>query len=182
MERKETQKGKLKSLDIFIEDVYNTNFTKIYRFFYYKILSREKAEDLTSETFLIFMEKIREKKVIENPKSFLYGIAKIVFMRFLKQKYKEPVLIDDDSNFFSYVEEFVREADQETPEERLLKYLDKIPEKQRTVIKLRLIKKLSLKEIALKLKKNMNYVKTTQKRAIKSLRKTIQTGDPVHYN
>jgi RNA polymerase sigma factor (sigma-70 family) len=45
-----------------------------------------------------------------------------------------------------------------------------LPEKQRIVISLRLIEKLSLKEIAQELGKNMNYVKTTQKRAIKNLK------------
>lgn len=157
----------------FIEEIYQKHFTKIYRFFYYKVLSREKAEDLASETFLILVEKIKEEKNIEDPNKFLYGIAKIVFIRFLEQKYKEPIRIDDDSNFFSYVDNFVKEVDRETPEERLLKYLDKIPEKQQEVIRLRLIEKLSLSEIAEKLGHDMNYVKTTQKRGLKSLKKLV---------
>ena len=42
------------------------NFKKLYRFFYYKVLSREKAEDLTSETFLIFVEQIQKRKDTRN--------------------------------------------------------------------------------------------------------------------
>ncbi len=33
-----------------IEDVYRRNVEKLYRFFYFKVLNKQIAEDLTSET------------------------------------------------------------------------------------------------------------------------------------
>jgi RNA polymerase sigma factor (sigma-70 family) len=67
----------------------------------------------------------------------------------------------------STLEDFTEER---TPEDILLSRLELLPKKQRAVISMRLIEKLSLKEIAQKLDKDMNYVKTTQKRAIRNLK------------
>ena len=76
-------------------------------------------------------------------------------------------LSDFEDSVTTTLEDFTEKT---TPEEILLSRLVLLPEKQRTVISLRLIEKLSLKEIAKRLDKNMNYVKTTQKRALKNLK------------
>lgn len=172
----DTHSGKITSREL--STLYEEHFDKIYRFFYYKVQSTEAAEDMTSETFMTFVRLIGESKEIENIKAFLYGIAKNVFLQFLKNKYREGIpfsVIDDD--FEGHASEFLEEVEEcETPEETLLKFLDRLPEKQRDVIKLRFIDKLSLGDICEKIKKDMNYVKTTQKRGLKSLRKLVEIG------
>ncbi len=165
-----------------IEIIFDKNFTRIFRFFYYKVLSKEKAEDLVSETFLIFVEQVQKRKDIEKPENFLYGVAKVVFRRFLQKKYKEAKFVQLDESFMTQVEDYVNEVDKKTPEELLLSFLDLIPEKQRRVIELRLIEKCSLQEICEKLGKDMNYVKTTQKRAIHSLRKAVELHGNVDFS
>jgi RNA polymerase sigma-70 factor, ECF subfamily len=158
-----------------IEEIYNQNFKKIYKFFYFKFLSKEIAEDLTSETFLQFVQTATNQD-IQNNQAYLFGIARNIFMKALKEKYKENEtgLDFEPTDPEGYIEEFVKKMDTtETPEEKLLKYIDQLPEKQAQIIKMRLIEKLNLKEICEKFGKDMNYVKTTQKRAIKSLRKII---------
>lgn len=158
-----------------LEILYDNNFKKLYRFFYYKLLNKEVAQDLTSETFTTFIAGIKTPSVvIKNYEKYLYGIAKIIFYEHLKRKYKEPLIIENFESLSDFedtvttnLEDFTEDK---TPEEILLSRLVLLPEKQRIVISLRLIDKLSLKEIAQKLDKNMNYVKTTQKRAIKNLK------------
>jgi RNA polymerase sigma factor (sigma-70 family) len=157
-----------------IELIFDKNFTRLYRFFYYKVLSKEKAEDLTSETFMIFVEQIQKRTDVSKPENFLFGVAKVVFRRFLQQKYKEAKFIALDESFMQQVETTTDYVNKKTPEEMLLDVLDDIPEKQREVIKLRLIEKNSLSEICEKLGKNMNYVKTTQKRGLQSLKKIFE--------
>jgi RNA polymerase sigma-70 factor (ECF subfamily) len=157
-----------------IEILYDNNFKKLYRFFYYKLLSKELAQDLTSETFTTLIAGQKSNSVIiKNYEKYLFGIAKIIFCEHLKKKYQEPNFIDyEDAPDFeetvtSTLEDFTEER---TPEDILLSRLELLPKKQRAVISMRLIEKLSLKEIAQKLGKDMNYVKTTQKRAIKNLK------------
>ena len=40
-----------------IAEIYETTFSRIYSYFYYTTLSKERAEDLTSKTYLRFLEK-----------------------------------------------------------------------------------------------------------------------------
>jgi len=163
-----------------IETMYEGFFDIIYKFFYFKILSKEVAEDLTSETFIQFVKGLKEDKEIENLKAYLFGIAKIIFINYLKQKYKDAIpfsQIGDD--FEDFLVETVRERDNSpSQEDTLMTFMDKVPAAQREVLRLRFLEKLSLKEICEKLNKDMNYVKTTQKRGLKSLKQLVETGVP----
>ncbi len=166
-----------------LSKLYEEYFQKIYKFFYYKVLLKEVAEDLTSETFMVLAEKIEYEEKIENDRAYIYGIARIVFVKYLQRKYKEFTLdLSDkdyllkDEKFLRYAESFVEDIEEkETSEERILPYIDKLPEKQKIVIQMRLIEKYRLKEICEKLGKNMNYVKTTQKRGLKRLKELVAT-------
>jgi len=164
--------------------IYDRHFTKIYRFFYYKVLSREIAQDLAGDTFVAFVDSLKNHHheghpQIKDPEKYLYGVAKIIFCEHLKEKYKAPNLVayDNIPDFETAVTGELEEVDsKQTPEELLLMYLDRLPEKQRLIIRLRLIEKLSLPEIVKKLGKDMNYVKTTQKRALKNLREIFENN------
>jgi len=130
-----------------LEQFYEANLSKIYRFCFYKVLNRGIAEDLTSQSFLKFAKEV-SKRAIEKPKAFLYGIARHVVMDFLRVKYqsKEIPLDEEDKTFTT---EF------EAPEVHILDYLErivqKLPAKQAVVLRLRFLEKLSLQEIATKL-------------------------------
>lgn len=157
------------------ELIYSNNFKKLYKFFYYKTLNKHIAEDLTSDTFIRFANQVKDS--VENLEKYLFGIAKIVFTEYLKEKYRSAIPVDME-NFADYVDEVIEEySDKDSLEDNLLKILPSIPDKQREIISLRLIEKLKPKETAAKLKKSMIYVKTTQNRAIKSLKKILETKD-----
>lgn len=155
--------------------IYEDNFERIYRFFYVKISHKENAQELTSEVFLALAEKLRKGDVeIESAKSYLYGIARIIFTKFLSRKYTEVTMSDEQMD---YIDHFDQVVDVSRSESKFTKYvkqfIDKLPRKQQLVLRLRLIEKLSLELIAEQLGKNMNYVKTTQKRGIANLKKYL---------
>jgi RNA polymerase sigma-70 factor (ECF subfamily) len=166
--------------------IYDAHFRKIYRFFYYKILSRELAEDLTADTFMKFVEMSQTKtehglhpEAIRDPVKYLYGIAKLVLLESLKNKYHSihSIPIEKEDDFGAYVESYLEEVDESpTPEELAAKSITQLPEKQKKVITMRLIEKKSLKEICEILGKDMNYVKTTQKRGLHNLKVIFATG------
>ncbi len=162
-----------------LSKIYDDQFDRIYSFFYYKTLSKDTAEDLTSETFLTLANILANAKgkEIENIKAFLFGIARNTFIKYLQHKYKAEIPFSVfGENFEEYMDTFTKESKKAIPfEDRLIKYLEHIPKKQAVVLQLRFIEKLSLTEICQRLGKNMNYVKTTQKRAFKSLKDAIET-------
>ena len=157
-----------------VEATYDTHVDSIYRFFYFKLRNQKIAEDLTSEVFITFIRAARQNKDIDNIKQYLYGIAKNIFMTHLRKKYQQPtVSFEAMEDFIGYMESTNDEAEGETLEDMVKKYIVKLPEKQAVVMNLRLIEKYSLNQIAEKIGKDMNYVKTTQKRGIKRLRELV---------
>ncbi len=164
-----------------LEIIYNQNFRKLYRFFYYKVLSREIAEDLTSDTFISFVEILQNKThgEVKDPVKYLYGIAKLTLLKFLREKYNsiQSIPIESENDFGGYVDSYLEDIDNSpTPEDFAIKYINELPEKQRLVLTLRLIDKNSLAEICKILDKDMNYVKTTQKRGLKNLKLLFAAG------
>lgn len=162
-------------------EIYNKHFVKIYRYFYYKILDSSTCEDLASDTFLRFAENVRDNyNSIEDHVKFLYGIANNVFLTHLRKKYDAQLItgIEWDEMAADEVDFFLEEIDaiyeKDDALERIAKlYIARLPEKQRVVLEMRLIKKMSLNEICHELGKDMNYVKTTQKRGIRSLKELV---------
>ncbi|NTV31487.1 sigma-70 family RNA polymerase sigma factor [candidate division WWE3 bacterium] len=171
-----------------IEAIYQEHLDPIYRFFFYKTLSRTAAEDLTSETFLQFVAAAAKQKSIDQPKSYVYGIAKNVFISYLRNKYAslDEQVIHLESFDQIGVEEYAKETEEiittpKTLEERAMFFIEKLPEKQKKLVILRIIEKNTPTEIAQKIDKDLNYVKTTLKRGMNNLKALIAcTPEPTY--
>ncbi len=158
-----------------IESFYDEYVDKVYKFFYIKSLNKQLAEDLTSETFVSFLNQLNNKKV-DDRKKYLYGIMRNVWVEFLKDKYKLQLNdIEKISNFQQYADETIQIFDEtEEPVSRLQPFVDLLPEKQREVLIMRAYRNMNIKETAESLGKDSNYVKKTYSRALKSLRTLME--------
>ncbi len=158
-----------------LKNIYRENVKSLYRFFYHKTAKKTVAEDLTSESFLKLAEQIRKGTEIKDLKSYLYGIAKIVFVSYLREKYQEVNVDVEELDFMFYTEDF---TDAHSHDDSFLEFVkhfvDRLPKKQRIVLEMRLIQKMKPLRIAESLGKNLSYVKTTQNRGIKNLRKMLE--------
>lgn len=162
-----------------IEEIYNAQVDKVYKFFYIHCFNQMTAEDLTSQTFMKFLEKLHDPAaIIQNNQKYLYGIMRNVWLEYLRRKYKEKeISVEQIDDFPAYVEESISTYEGQSLEARALPYIELLPEKQKVVIKMRLIEKRPLQEIALLLNKDMNYVKTTQKRGLKRLKELVKAAE-----
>lgn len=154
-----------------LEPFYDEHVDKVYKFFYIKSLDRHVAEDLTSETFTLFIEQ-SESHEINDYKKYLYGIMRNTWLQFLRKKYQQALVdIENIEDFADVVESHIADFDDARDVgNRLLPYIERLPEKQRMIITKRLLHEMSITEIAHELGKDKNYVKTTYKRGIASLR------------
>lgn len=154
-----------------LEAFYDEHVDKVYKFFYIKCLDRSTAEDLTSDTFTLFIEQAQAQTIKDN-KKYLYGIMRNTWLQFLRKKYQQALTdIENIEDFGDHVEANIIHFDKaETSTNRLLPYIEKLPEKQRLIISKRLLEDMSVSDIASELGKDRNYVKTTYKRGIASLR------------
>ncbi len=70
------------------EQFYDEYVGKVYKYFYVHCLDRHSAEDLTSQTFVYFLDKIEEGN-IDDHKKYLYAIMRNVWADFLRLRYKQ---------------------------------------------------------------------------------------------
>ena len=159
-----------------IETVYRDNVEKLYKFFYFKVLNKQTAEDLVSETFIALAEKIstldsKDRTLLEK---YLYGIAKNKWNMYLRKKYKESEFETEDIDDFShYVQEEVDEMQGRSLKDRALYFINLLPAQQKIVAMLRLIDGLLPSEISIKINKPINYVKVTLRRALRRLEELV---------
>ena len=163
--------------ELTVESVYTDNVEKLYKFFYFKVLDKQLAEDMTSDTFIAYAEKFEglEKNRVTHEK-YLYGIARNVFNGYLREKYKQPETLTDEIDDFSrFVEDENAEIEEMSIQDRAIKFINMLPPKQRIVATLRLIDGLTPTQISVKINKSVNYVKVTLRRALRRLEELVAT-------
>lgn len=152
---------------------YNQYADAIFRYCYFKISDREKATDFVSETFTRTWQYLLSGNEIENIKTFLYTTARHIIID--EYRKKKSVSLDDliDQGLEPYLE--IEEAIFTSYEvERILKYVQQLPESYMTVILLRYVEDLSVKEIAVITNETENVISVRIHRGLAKLRKLIQ--------
>lgn len=173
--------SKLKSRDkeAFIR-VYDDNVKDIHRFVYFKIGSREEADDLTSMIFLKAWNHI-QNKTLEDAKTLralLYKIARNAIVDYYRETgNKVTASLDDENHQIEVTDE------SENPQERLDRAADlelikaKLPllkEEYREIIIMKFINDLSLEEIAEISEKSKGNVRVLLHRALNALRELVE--------
>lgn len=157
-------------------ELYDAHVRTVYGFFMAKTYHRELAEDLTSEVFTTAFEQfVHPSKQIDDKEKYLYGIMKLVWLQYLRRKYAQPeTSVEQIEDFSSYVTSELQVTKERSLIDRALPYIKQLPKSQQVVLLLRFQDGLALAEIAVRLGRNMNYVKTTQRRGIASLKRIIE--------
>ena len=160
-----------------LETFYDEYVDKVYKYFYINCFNRSVAEDLTSQTFVSFLAKVKEMKIDDN-KKYLYAIMRNIWMDYLRSKYKETIesieSIESIEDFEDHTAQAISGFESKNIKQRAQTYIERLPKKQRQVAHMRLIEEMTLREIAKELGKKVSYVKTTQSRAIKSLKLMLE--------
>lgn len=151
--------------------LFDTYFTQVKNFVYYKTSNLEVAEDITQEAFV----KVWENKGKVNPdtaKSYLYTIAGNLSINHLKKQ----------SVVYRFLNRKINTTEKETPlyileekefDDRLQSALSSLPEKQRVVFLMNRIDDLKYAEIAERLDISIKAVEKRMSNALKTLKETI---------
>ncbi len=154
--------------------IYDQYISRIYRFVFLRVNSRDIAQDLTSETFTRAWDKFKGNSgsEVKNWLGFLYQIARNLVTDFYREQGKvqiisasyvaDPAMGLEEKAFLS------SEADQ------IKAALSKLGEEQQEVIIWRYLDGLSNKEIALILAKSEGTVRVIIHRALKEVRKNLE--------
>jgi len=167
---------KKKDPDAFAE-VYDLYVTPIYRFIYFKVSSRQDAEDLTSEVFLKVWNFVTETEdVIENLRALIYKIARNLVIDFYRQRARNEYVVADESleNIKDYRQQsLLAEIEAKIDMRNIEPILRKLKDEYREVIILRFVEDLTIGEIAGILDKSKGSVRVILHRALKVTRELL---------
>ena len=141
----------------------------IFKFCYYKVSNRERAKDIVQDTFTKTWEYINKGYDVGNIKAFLYKTANNLIIDWFRKK--KSVSLDA-----LYEEGFDPGYDRSDSMmdhidgERAIDMLNDVDEIYRTVIMMRYVDELSIKEIAAILKEKENNISVRLHRGLEKLR------------
>lgn len=148
----------------------------IYRFIAVKVGRREEAEDLTHQVFMSAWQNVKSYEHRGHPfSSWLYQIARNQIVDHYRAKRNETSIdaIDPESFAVMATAEFALPAKLEM--ETVRRAMQKLKADYQDVIIMRFIEDLSLKETADALKKSEGAVKLMQHRAMRELKKLLDS-------
>lgn len=143
-----------------IESVYRENFNIVYKYLFCLTHSNDIAEELTQETFCIAVKYINSFKGNCKISVWLCQIAKHLWLKEMMRKKKEKSRVNIETiENIENVEEIEDIAFKNSEKCELYKKIEKLDEKTRKVIYLRIKGDLSFKEIGNLMKKNENWAR-----------------------
>jgi RNA polymerase sigma-70 factor, ECF subfamily len=175
--KKNDKEAFVKAYDLYVD--------QIHRFIYFKVGSREEAEDLCSAVFLKTWNYILENslKDYKTLKALLYKIARnLIIDHYRKNKDKENLSLDGDNGIEVIDEQqgAVRAMELKTDLLVLETKLPELKDEYREVIILRFVNELSIKEISEILDKPKNNVRVLIFRALKALKELLENDEKIN--
>lgn len=152
----------------------------IFRYCYFRVYNRERARELSQETFMKAWEYLsRTGKKIDNLRAFLYKIATNLIIDDSRQKGKKTVSLDvlhDEG--FDPGEDPTGDLKNLIDNRETLKALEQLDDKYREAVQMRYLNDLSVKEIAHILNDNENNISVKIHRGLSQLRNIVPPNNP----
>lgn len=148
----------------------------LFRHCFFRIRDRERAKELVQETFIKSWVYAASGNTIKNMKAFLYKVANNLIIN--ETQRRKPITSLDtliEETHFEPADEQEYSAGQNVDIEKLLRLVDTLDETYRTVIVLRYIDSLAVKEIAEVMDLTESNVSVRIHRALKQLRERFDT-------
>lgn len=171
-----------------IAEIFDRYFQKIYRFVYFRLSSREDAEDLAADVFLQFQGHIQRGGEIRSLGGLLYQIARNKIIDFYRMKKVEQIPIyhletgEESINNLSKLilndENGLKKIELTMDMQVVFQALDSLKSEYREVILLHYINEMSVREISEALSKTENNIRVMLFRALTSLREAINFKKP----
>lgn len=154
--------------------IYESYFTQIFRYMYYRVKDKELAEDLVQTVFIKVFARIDD---IDNayPKSYFFTVARNTLTDYWRKKKDETFDQTDSTVMNTFAEQPVIEhtVNDSLDVDRILHILESLPEDQQDVIRLKFIHDLTNAEIAAAMRTSSMNVRQLQCRALRSIRKHL---------
>ena len=155
--------------------LYDEYAAPIFRHCYFRVSSRELAEDLTQEAFMRIWNYLSQEKTIDNPKAFVYRITDNLIVDYYRKKKELSLDVMAEKGFDPAGDGAASILDYAAGREarEVLEQLEPI---HREVLLLRYVADLPIRDIASIIGESENVVSVRIHRAIQKLKKILTYG------
>ncbi|MDX1535557.1 MAG: sigma-70 family RNA polymerase sigma factor [Candidatus Spechtbacterales bacterium] len=154
---------------------YNSNADAVFRHCYYRISSREKANDVMQEAFMRTWKYLADGNEIKNLKAFVYRVAKNLLIDEYRKNSESSLSAIQEKGYEAPSDSATQRIQKNAENSLLLDSLDKLKEEDKEVIIMRYIDDMRVKDIADILDESENVVSVRIYRAKKRLKKIIKS-------
>ena len=161
-------------LNEYFSKAYDDFSDAIFRYCQYQTSNREKALDLTAETFTKTWEYISNGKKLDNIRAFLYRVANNLIID--DRRKKKSSSLDDIMEKGFDVEDEKDEAEEHENKfesKMAIEAVQKLDEKYRDVLMYKFVEEMSIKEIAEITGESANNISVRINRAMKMLKEIV---------
>lgn len=167
----------LEHMSFDIEEIYNTYYRDVYHFALFFTNNRQEAEDITQETFVKVMKSIGSIQKPERLKTWIFSIAKHTAIDLIRKK-----------KFIQFLPDWIyeKESEEATPEKKAIQKkewedlqdaLIQLKPNYRSVVILRGLKELTIKETAEVMGCSERKVRVDYHRAIQQMKKQLHVNE-----
>lgn len=149
--------------------LYDEQADSVFRFAYFKLLDRDRAEEVTQEAFVRTWEYLQAGKPVENLRAFVYRVANNIIVDQFRKKRELSLDALRDEGFDAGFEPLVG-TDLQMDVAAVRKVIDSLDAKYRDAVLLRHVNGISVKEIAVILGVSENVASVRIHRGIEKLR------------
>lgn len=154
--------------------IYDQFAPKIFAYCYFRVSSREEAEDLASQVFLRAWDHLASGRRVTNVPGFLYRIASNLVVDFYRRRGNKREVSLDDPRTASDIPDAIDvpgEFDRDLTIKSVREKIHQLPDPYREVVVMKYINDLTVHEIAEVLGISENNVSVRLHRAIEKLRR-----------
>ncbi|MDP3763281.1 MAG: RNA polymerase sigma factor [bacterium] len=162
-------------------ELYDLYIERIHRFIYFKVSSKEEAEDLTSQVFLKVWEYLADSqgRRIQDFRAFMYQSARNVVVDFYRKQGRmgekvELENIEEEAAIEDPRQAFLLNQLYKSDRAYLADCLRKLKDEFREVIILRYLEDMGIQEIAQIVDKSAGNIRVLLHRGIKALREVVE--------
>lgn len=178
-------KGNERSLEILIKRHKNRIFGHIYS----KVMDRDVANDIFQDTFIKVINTLKAGKYNEEGK-FLPWVMRIAYnlsIDHFRRKKRIPIIkTNEDFDIFSFISDSSLNAENQLIKNQIhfdvQKIVNELPKEQKEVLKMRIYRDMSYKEISESTGTSINTSLGRMRYALMNLRKIIDTNNIVLTN
>lgn len=163
------------------EKIYDTYADAIFRHLYMRLGDRERAKELTQEVFMKVWQYRMMDKTILHEKAFLYRVAHNLFVNEIRTK-RENISLDSMVSGGAEPADMGERTDSVALQSELLDRMSSLSDSHRTILILRYIDELGVKEIAELLSEKETTISMRINRALEALRTLYESPLTNHGN